>query len=222
MSSLVDVKDRALINSRSSNFSTQLDVNIDVDTTISDNRDIGSSLFESERAATLPTGCFECQPVAIDQLPTAGIHSITVTFYPDDKDNFLVSSKEIQILVDKLTPSVDWLELLPKECLTIRVGVPLDSKYLCAALRCPDLESRLQEEETLDTLFDCQYDPPLHHVFADSDVGCRRLYVRFEPKGRLIDNCDAAGAFVEIQVIKPMTREAIDRLSKPFNRQSSQ
>lgn len=222
MSSLVDVKDRAQINSSSSNFSTQLDVNIDVDTTISDNRDIGSSLFESERAATLPTGCFKCQPVAIDQLPTAGIHSITVTFYPDDKDNFLVSSKEIQILVDKLTPSVDWLELLPKECLTIRVGVPLDSKYLCAALRCPDLESRLQEEETLDTLFDCQYDPPLHHVFADSDVGCRRLYVRFEPKGRLIDNCDAAGAFVEIQVIKPMTREAIDRLSKPFNRQSSQ
>jgi hypothetical protein len=118
----------------------KLDTSIDISWTAPDPISYGIALSAEEQynvrvksmatKSTIPGKTVFNPPIGT--LLPAGVHTLTVTFHPDDEEHYKTSSKQHLLTVHKAVPVLVWEE--PEDPLV--VGQELTSRQLCA--RCID------------------------------------------------------------------------------------
>ena len=105
----------------------------------------GSPLGDAELCATASVpGTFRYSPAAGKILP-AGIHTLAVTFEPEDRENYGTAEVTVSIEVAKSVPYLEWHDPEPLEC-----GTPLGAAQLCAKASVPgSFEYSPSDGETL-------------------------------------------------------------------------
>jgi len=88
----------------------------------------GTALDETQLNASSPVpGVFEYSPAAGAVLPR-GSHTLSVTFTPDDGENYTTAEAEVTLSVAKITSPIEWPR--PE---AITYGIPLSDAQLCAS-----------------------------------------------------------------------------------------
>ena len=116
-----------------------------------------SGLQAATTASVVAAGTFTYQPPA-GTILNAGTHTLTVTFTPQDRDNYAISSRSVLLRVLKARPTLAWPA--PDD---VTLGMMLSAAQLKATANVPGTLS---------------YSPPLGALL---DEGTRTLAVAFTP-----------------------------------------